>query len=118
MIFVLLLSAALMQPPTVLLPTEAFAFEFPDAALVNESIDRFEVRYDSGAFTTLGIPVKVGTVSGISKYKLIPPQTSGTHTFELRACNLAGCGPSSVPFVFAPLSSPTTGIGAISKVPR
>jgi hypothetical protein len=118
LLFSVLMSAPFFQPPTVLLPTEAFAFEFPDAAFAAESIERFEVVYDSGAWVSLGIPVKVGTTAGISKYKLIPPQTSGTHVFQLRACNAVGCGPASSPFAFAPLSSPTTGIGAITKVPR
>ncbi len=116
--FLLALVLSPMQPPVVLLPTEAFAFEFPDAAFANEGIDRFEVRYDSGGFISLGVPTKVSTTAGVSKYKLIPPQTSGTHIFELRACNPAGCGPASAPFAFAPLSNPTTGIGAITKVPR
>lgn len=112
------LSASLFQPPTVLLPTEAFAYEFPDAALSAESIDRFEVSYDGAAFTSLGLPPKLSTANGISKYKLIPPQTSGTHTFSLRACNAVGCGPASSPFAFAPLSSPTVAPGNITKVPR
>jgi hypothetical protein len=118
MIFVLLLSAIFMQPPTVLLPTEAFAFEFPDAALEGESIDRFEVSYDAGPFASLGMPPKLSTVSGVSKYKLIPPQTSGTHSFSLRACNVVGCGPASSPFAFVPLSNPVTIPGNITKVPR
>lgn len=114
----MMVEAVVMQQPDRLLPTEAYAFEFPDAALLDEAIDRFEVSYDSGAFQTLGLPAKVSTSGGISKYKLIPPQTTGTHTFSLRACNAAGCGPSSAPFAFAPLVSPTTGIGAITKIPR
>ena len=108
----------LPQPPVVLLPTEAFAFEFPDAALTSEGIDRFEVSYDAGAFASLGLPPKLSTVNGISKYKLIPPQTSGTHSFSLRACNAVGCGPASSPFAFAPLSNPATVPGNITKVPR
>lgn len=116
--FILALTLPAFQPPVVLLPTEAFAFEFPDAALTNESIERFEVVYDSGVFVSIGIPTKVSSANGISKYKLIPPQTSGTHVLQLRACNAVGCGPTSAPFAFAPLSSPTTGIGAITKIAR
>lgn len=116
--FLVLSGALTAQQPVPLLPTEAFAFEFPDAALTAESIVRFEVSYDSGAFQSLGLPPKLSTANAISKYKLVPPQTSGTHTFSLRACNAVGCGPASVPFVFAPLGEPTTGIGAITKVPR
>lgn len=115
---VLLGVSARAQQPVPLLPTEAFAFEFPDAALSAENIDRFEVSYDVGAFASLGLPSKLSTANGISKYKLIPPQTSGTHTFSLRACNAVGCGPVSAPFAFTPLNSPVTGIGTITKVPR
>lgn len=114
----LLVAGLVAQQPVPLLPTEAFAFEFPDAALSAEGIVRFEVSYDAAAFASLGLPAKLSTANGISKYKLIPPQISGTHSFSLRACNAVGCGPASVPFAFAPLSDPTTVPGNITKVPR
>lgn len=111
--------ALLCAQAPVIGPTDALAFDYPDQDYTESQVDRFEAAYDGSAFAALAAP-KYQTVNGVSSYKFIPPQTAGTHTVALRACNPIGCGAASSPFVFAlaTTSPPTAVPGNVRKVIR
>lgn len=99
-------------------PTDAIAFDYSDQDYFDYAVQRFEAAYDGGAFTFLQAS-QYQTVSGVSSYKFVPPQTSGTHSVVLRACNTGGCGVGSSPFAFAlPTSSSPSAPANLRKVPR
>lgn len=106
------------QTAVVLTSTDALAFDYTDTDFDTYVVSGFEVAYDGGAFAAVAAP-KYQDIGGVSSYKFIPPQTNGTHTVVLRACNAVGCGAGSAPFAFAVLSSsPGTAPRNLRKVPR
>ena len=109
---------AVMQQPVVIGPTEAIGFDYIDAEFQSSQVARFEASYDGGNWSTLGIPPIAAVIGGVTTYRVIPPQPSGTHTVVFRACNAAGCGGGSSPFAFEPLGAPTTSPSNVRKIPR
>ncbi len=114
----LLLGAAVQAQTPTLSPTEAVGFDYTDADLATYAVSRFEAAYDGNAtYTSIGMVVS-STANGVTTYKTTPPQTSGTHTVNVRACNAAGCGAASVPFAFVVLSAPGSAPTNLHKVIR
>lgn len=113
-------SIATMQAPVVIGPTDAIGFDYSDALFTSEAITRFEAQYDVGQWTSLGMPTKTpSTVAGFSTYKVIPPQTTGTHTVVFRSCNVIGCNPvGNPPFAFILGSVPAGVPTNLRKIPR
>jgi len=99
-------------------PSDAIGFDYVDASLSEYQVDRFEASYDGGTWATLGIPPVAFSANGVSTYRVIPPQSTGTHTVAFRACNAVGCSNSSGPFAFAVLGAPSVAPGNVRKIPR
>ena len=101
----LILSASLgveaSQAP-LLGPSDAFGVDYPDAWLTEQAINRFEVQYDGGQWTSVGMPPVYAAVNGIATYAVTPamPMPQGNHTVSFRACNAGACSRSTSPFAF------------------
>lgn len=119
LVFLLCMTPIVVAQSTPIIgPTDALAFDYPNTDFETYVVERFEVSYDSGAFSLLAAP-KYQDTGGVSSYKFIPAPTSGTHTASIRACNAIGCGPGSSPFAFAVLvNSPASAPGNLRKVTR
>jgi hypothetical protein len=76
---------------TVADPTSQVVWEYSDDEIAEHQVNRFELRIDSGAWQSVGLPL---TASG--EYQVaIPPTSPGDHVLDLRACNSELCGPSA-----------------------
>jgi hypothetical protein len=107
-----------------LLPTDAIAFDYPDAHFQDYQVTRFEVQWDNASAPWTAIVSQpftdAQTASGSTSYLVNTPFTSGNHTLSVRACNVTGCGPGNVPFAFgyAVNSAPTALPSNFRKVLR
>jgi hypothetical protein len=121
---VLVISAvvSLTAQNPILTPTDALAFDYPDADFTASQVTRFEAQWDGGAWGALPMTTfrDASTPAGFSSYKVIPPFSNGTHAVSYRACNSVGCGGGSVPFgfAFAVAETPKAVPGNVRKVPR
>jgi hypothetical protein len=98
----------LPQAPVTFVVGDQVAFDYLQADFIAFTVTRFEVSWDSGTFTTIGLPapfVDAQTQVGADSYSVLPPFTQSTHSVAIRACNAVGCGPASLPFAFAYASS-------------
>src|SRR5690242_9730943 len=105
------LRGALLAQSVILTPTDALGFDYLDADLTSFAVARFEVSYDLGAWTSLGLPAPFAlsdTIAGAHTYKVVPQFTTGSHSVQFRACNAAGCGSASAAFPFAVESAPAS----------
>lgn len=103
-LFVLMVLApvsAFAQPQA--LPGQLFKWDQPTTQVA--SIDRFEIKIDTGPYTPVG---KVAandaqTPAGQSSFSFpIPALTPGPHSYVVRACPLTGaCSPDSPSFAFS-----------------
>jgi hypothetical protein len=106
------------QSAPVIGPNDAIGFDYLNADFSTYAVDRFEVSYDGGGWASLGIPPVASATSTVSTYRVIPPQSNGTHSVAFRACNVVGCSVSSGPFAFAVLGVPSAAPGNIRRIPR
>lgn len=120
MLFVILAAPVMAQTPTML-PGQSVGFDYPDADLTTYAITRFEVKWDSQAWASIGLPtgiVDAQTLTGQKTYKATPTFSSGSHQFSVRVCNVVGCSPASTPpFAFVVLSAPPSAPGNLRITP-
>jgi len=117
----LLVGIASAQQPVPISPTDAIGFDYLDSHMTDYFVSGFEVAYDGGPYQGIGIPASVvlpDTLGGGRTYKVQSPFATGTHTVTFRACNAAGCGGGSAPFVYEHVVSPSASPGNVRKVPR
>jgi hypothetical protein len=115
------LALVMLTAQTPMSSTQAIGFDYSDTGMERFTVTRFEVKYDTGSFTSVQIPPSfVGglTPNGYKTYKLVPPFTSGSHSVQFRACNATGCGGSSAPFTFVSASSPALVPGEVPSQVR
>lgn len=89
----------------------ALAWDYVNAALLSAAVNRFEVRYDAGQWTTVGIPTdRTPTPDGLSTtyQTAVPALTLGPHTVALRACNVDLCGDATPELAFTVTIKPDT----------
>jgi len=110
-------SIAFAQAP-VIGPNDAIGFDYRDVEFAEYVVTRFEASYDSGPWNSINVPPIAIVVNGVSTYRVIPPQPTGTHTVVFRACNAVGCSTSTAPFDFAVLGAPATAPGNVRRIPR
>jgi hypothetical protein len=93
--------APLLQQPPIVVAGDKFGWDYLDANIA--TVNRFEVLYDSGAWTPVGIPADQLIVAGGKTYRVPVPTTlsQGTHTFSVRACSVEVCGAALGPLGFA-----------------
>lgn len=108
------------QASEIIGPTDAIGFDYVDVDYQNSQVNRFEASYDGAPFTGLNAAV-YQNANGVTTYRFVPPQTNGTHTVAVRACNSIECGAATSPFGFAfPVVNPPTPNAPtnLRKVPR
>jgi hypothetical protein len=94
--------APLLQQPPIVTPADRLAWDYTDEMMANAAIQRFEVQYDNGPFTSVGIPTETQAVTGGKTYKVaFPTLPPGPHTANVRACNTEVCGQALGPLGFA-----------------
>lgn len=109
-----------MQTSEIIGPTDAIGFDYINTDYQNSQVNRFEASYDGSAYGPLTVSV-YQNVNGVTTWRFVPPQTSGTHTVAVRACNSVECGGSTPPFgfAFAVVNPPTPNAPTnMRKVPR
>jgi hypothetical protein len=85
----------------ILGPSDAFGVDYPDERFTEDAIDRFEVQYDDGQWTSVGIPPVYAAVNGVTTYTVMPTMPpTGNHTVSFRVCNAGACSTSTSPFAF------------------
>lgn len=90
-----------------------------DYDVVANPIDRFEIQYDLGVYTSVGIPpVTAGTYSLLGNSTL-----AGSHSAVVRACNTLGCSSDSNTVAFivdvpapAPIPAAPTGLRIVASL--
>jgi hypothetical protein len=98
---VVCLSVVVTAQTQVIIGTERFAWDYPDADLASGAVTRFEVKYDDGAFTSVGIPTETADIPGGKTYKVqFSALKPGTHTVTARACNVDVCSEPMAPLGF------------------
>jgi hypothetical protein len=116
-----LIVGAPFQAPVTFFAGDQVAFDYIRTDFTSYAVTRFEVSWDGGAWSTIGIPapfVDTQTQAGADSYSALPPFTQSTHSVVVRACNAVGCGLASSPFAFAYASSPTGAPGNLRRRPR
>ena len=117
---VLVLSASLdvaAQTPT-LGPYDAIGVDYPDAWLTEQAIARFEVQYNGGQWTSVGIPPVYAASDGVTTYSVRPRMSVGNHAVSFRVCNAGACSTSTSPFPFlVPAGGNPSGGGTGPAVP-
>lgn len=128
--------ADLLPPPPTFMqssapiigPQDALGFDYLAADFSAFQVQRFEVSWDNSSCASAGTWVSVGiplprqladTVPGGNTYGVVPPFTSGTHSWCVRAVNMVGPGVSIGPFAYAVVgSAPTVAPSNLRKIPR
>lgn len=90
LVFCLVAVPAFAQTAT---PNQSLSWEAPSASA--EMVTRFEVKYDNGSYTDVGMVPVPGQPNRY--YAPLPALITGQHTVVVRGCNAAGCGPDSTP---------------------
>lgn len=96
----------------ILGPSDAFGVDYPDERFTQDAIDRFEVQYDDGRWTSVGIPPVYAAVNGVTTYTVTPTMPStGNHAVSFRVCNAGACSASTGPFAFlVPIEGNRSGV--------
>jgi hypothetical protein len=106
LIVITALSAMPVAVPQPIEPT-FFSFDYDDAEFEADTVSRFEMQIDTGAWTSVGIPTLTLPMAGGKTYQvLIPAVTPGTHAVGFRACDLSACSGGSIPFGFKVVVTP------------
>ena len=98
----LILSASLnveAQAP-ILGPYHVIGVDYPDRWFTEQAMARFEVQYNGGQWTSVGIPAVYAASDGVTTYTVKPTMSAGNHAVSFRACNAGGCSTSTSPFTF------------------
>lgn len=120
-LLILLVSMLLMSAPALgqsaATQNNAPAFDYLISDFTAASVTRFEIQFDGGAFTSIGVPATTDdtkTLAGGHTYAGPKFGTMGlsvgSHTFNARACNVGGCGgasPTPFAFTYAPIPAAT-----------
>lgn len=110
---------------SLFLPTLAFGQTNPPANAITftvspnaNGVTRFEQSFDTGTTWAPTIPPLPSPVSGVYTTSFPATLTIGSvFTVQLRACNLAGCAPASVPVGFTYAGAkPTTVINNVTPI--
>ena len=99
---VLILSASLnveAQAP-ILGPYDVIGVDYPDTWFTEQAIAHFEVQYNGGQWTSVGIPPVYAASDGVTTYWVKPTMSAGNHAVSFRVCNAGGCSTSTSPFTF------------------
>ena len=116
----LILSASLdveAQTP-ILGPYDAIGVDYPDRWFTEQAIARFEVQYNGGQWTPVGIPPVYAASDGVTTYSVKPTMSAGNHAVSFRVCNAGGCSTSTSPFTFlVPAGGNPPGVGTGPVVP-
>lgn len=104
--------ASTVNAQVVVGPNTQYRFDFPTVDVVNFAITRFELKVDSGAYTTLGLPNPVTNdpntpINSTTYGATLGTLTVGLHTAVVRACNAIGCGADSNSVSFRFLTVPS-----------
>ncbi len=123
-----MVSRAAQAAGPIIGPQDALGFDYLTADLTTFTVSRFEVSWDnatcasSGAWSAIGIPTGrtlADTPGGALTYPVVPPFTSGSHLWCVRAVNIAGPGGPAGPLDFAAVGSVPTAIPTnLRKIPR
>lgn len=107
-----LMMAILVVPSSVwaqatALPSQSLAWTYSTAEIAAQLINRFEVKYDNGAYTSISVRAVPNQTD--LYWDPLPALTSGPHTVVVRACNPNGCGDDSDVFNFNMVAGRPTG---------
>lgn len=96
----MLLVAVLASAQTVpVIQSQKLAFDADTLNITEANIVRFELKVDSGTYTSLNMPPPANdanTPVGKTTYKVdLPSLTLGPHTLMVRACNTTICSDDS-----------------------
>lgn len=103
LLWALLTNPLWAQPAPTFGPEDAVLFDYYTADIATYAVRRYEVQWDGGPWSSLGLPTAYTTPqtpSGAVTYKVPPPFSTGNHTAAFRACNAQRCGAGSVQFRF------------------
>jgi len=123
----LVLTGAVQDPPDVV-PGNYLLWDYPNDALANGAVVRFEVQLDAGTWTGVGLPVQVSQLPAAARAKLnaqaaltdqtyallFPAMTPGDHEIAVRACGKQSCSPAvslMVKLVMVPMAPINLRIG-------
>lgn len=76
------------------------AWDYSDLDLANYNVMSFQLQYDSGTWTDVGIPVDIITIPGGKTYLVPLLVDSGTHSVSVRACNVNLCSDPLGPLAY------------------
>jgi Ricin-type beta-trefoil lectin domain len=108
----LIVSASLnveAQAP-ILGPSDAIGVDYANAWFAEYAIDRFEVQYDDGEWTSVGLPVYAAG-NDVTTYTVNPTMQTGSHAVSFRVCNAAACSTPTSPFAFVVSRQRPTAVG-------
>src|SRR5688572_23571290 len=95
----MLFLASIVQAQVLVGPNTTVTLDHSTANLAAAGVDRFEIRVDTGVWTSVGMGTPVTNpppATGDSRFRFaLPTLTPGIHTLQARTCSPFSCGSES-----------------------